>query len=867
MRSSNAAGSLCLQRRGAELRSLPGVKQNLAVAALLAVLGAVHMSGWLDPDLLPPYHFAGYVSVAEDASNQLLRYGEMPTWNPKWFAGTTRYMSSLKERLMLPWVLLFGGLRGIQLAIYLLKLAAGFAMYAGFARYLAAPGAGLVCGYAYAFSTFASYSTQSVDVMFSLLLFPLIFAAALEMFRRRSAGFAIALGVLVACAFSINLAHALLAPVVVLLLALLRPWEDRGWREMSSHGGLSPARLVLRWSGLTSLALAIFALFAASQIAWFVSDQQHHAPHDPEYVDEAIHHYAEQTPLALINRADWLDEWLTERGVNRVERVPEDPLRGQRRYVGGVAIAVCLVGWLAARKRRALRRAYQLFALLFSIQWNLAAGPATLAAQLTRTFQVSPASEERIALGLSAAALACLTWAVARWRAGGRRWTPRLELPLALALLCALMAIPIFSLLRATIPFFAHFRAPGTYADLVPFCFYALFGVGLAALTRNLRGRRSAQVVLGFALALSILDFGSGRLAFTRGTSLAPVNEFRALLGELPGGDREGRVAMSAFDPPTLWNHSSLVLADSELASSWGWLIWQASPAALPFQQSSFMWLRADLEPRQREPYRRMGRVLGEVGRYRYLLDEFHDGRGVDFGPPWQLRARNEHFALWERPGLLPMAYAYRSYAVTLGIDYVREAFAIANGHPKGVATLAADASALEASPDLLVDGELVIRLADPEGADAVQPAPAGMRSADAPVDARGSDFRARLRAAYRERSAQPRLPVRYQRVAPDHMQLEVDAGAEPAVVFVTEAHHPWWRVEVDGATAPLLRANMLFMAVRIGPGAHRIDLRLRPPLAVTGADGLTRLSWLTLLAAGGLHAARGLRRRRRASV
>jgi hypothetical protein len=843
------------------------VKRNLTVAALLAVLGAVHMSGWLDPDLLPPYHFAGYVSVAEDASDQLLRYGEMPAWNPKWFAGTTQYMSSLKERLMLPGVLLFGGLRGTQLAIYLLKLAAGLAMYAGFARNLAAPGAGLVCGYAYAFSTFASYSTQSVDVMFSSLLFPLIFAAALEMFRRGSAGFAVALGVLVACAFSINLAHALIAPVVVLLLALFRPWEDRGWRETLARAALSPARLVLRWGGLTSLALAIFALFAASQIAWFVSDQQHHAPHDPEYVDEAIHHYAEQSPLALINRADWLDEWLTKRGVKRPERIPEDPLRGQRRYLGGVAIAVCLIGWFVARRHRALRRAYQLFALLFLIQWNLASGPATLAAQLARTFSASPAFEGRIALGLSVAALACLAWAGARWIAGGRRWSSRLELPLALVLLCALAVAPVFSLLRATLPFFAHFRAPGTFAELVPFCFYALFGLGLAALTRRLRGKRSAHIFLGAVLALSILDFGSGRLAFSRGTSLAPVNEFRALLGELPGGDREGRVAMSAFDPPTLWNHSSLVVADSELTSSWGWLIWQASPAALPFQQSSFMWLRADLEPRQREPYRRMGRVLGEVGRYRYLLDEFQDNRGVDFGPPWQLRARNERFALWERPGLLPMAYAYRSYAVTLGIDYVREAFAIANGHPKGVATLAADDSAFESSPDLLADGELVIRLADPESADAAQPATSGERSADRLVDARGPDFRARLRAAYREHSAQPRLPVRYRRVAPDHMQLEVDAGAEPAVVLVSEAHHPWWRVEIDGATAPLLRANMLFMAVRVGPGAHRIDLRLRPPPAVTGAEWLTKLSWLTLLAAGGLHAVRALRQRRRASV
>lgn len=758
---------------------------------------------------------------------------------------------------MLPWVLLFGGLRGTQLSIYLLKLAAGLAMYAGFARYLAAPGAGLVCGYAYAFSTFASYSTQSVDVMFSALLFPLIFAAALEMFRRGSAGFAVALGVLVACAFNVNMIHALIAPLAVLLLALFRPWENRGWKETLARSGLSPSRLALRWGGLTSLALAFFALFAASQIAWFAADQKHHTPHEPEYVDEAIHHYAEQSPFALINRADWLDAWLTDRGVKRLERTPEDPLRGQRRYVGGVAIAVCLVGWFAARRDRALRRAYQLFALLFFVQWNLATGPATLSAQLARTLSASPAAEGRIALGLLGFALACLAWAGARWRAGGRRWTPRLELPIALALLCALVAVPIFSLLRAALPFFAHFRAPGTYMALVPFCFYALFGLGLAALTRRLPRGRAVHTFLCVVLALSILDFWSGRMAFARGTSLAPVNELRALLGSLPGGDSEGRVAMSAFDPPTLWNHSSLVVVGSPLDSSWGWLTWQASPAALPFQQSSFMWLRGDLEPRQREPYRRMGRVLGEIGRYRYLLDELRQNRGVDFGLPWRLRMRNERFALWERPDVLPVAYAYRSYAVTLGIDYIREAFVIYHAHPKGMVTLAGDESQLGSSPDLLDESALSIQLADPGRA------ALAARFAGEVVDLRGADFRARLASAYRGRGAQPRLPVDYRRIAPDHMQLEVDAGGEPAVVFVTEAHHPWWRVEVDGAAAPLLRANMLFMAVRVGPGAHRIDLRLRPPLVVAGADRLTGLSWLALLAAGGLCAVRALRRRR----
>jgi hypothetical protein len=208
------------------------------------------------------------------------------------------------------------------------------------------------------------------------------------------------------------------------------------------------------------------------------------------------------------------------------------------------------------------------------------------------------------------------------------------------------------------------------------------------------------------------------------------------------------------------------------------------------------------------------------------------------------------------------MAYAYPSYAVTLGTDYLREAFAIYNAHPRGVATLAADASLPHFSEELLADSELVIRLADPEpAADARHPGVAE-RFADKLVDVRGSDFMARLRAAYREHSTRARLPVRYRRVAPDHLQLEVDAGSEPAVVFVTEAHHPWWRVTLDGAAAPLLRANMLFMAVRVGPGRHKIELRLSPPLIVAGADGLTALCWLALLAAGCAQAVRRLRRR-----
>jgi hypothetical protein len=88
---------------------------------------------------------------------------------------------------------------------------------------------------------------------------------------------------------------------------------------------------------------------------------------------------------------------------------------------------------------------------------------------------------------------------------------------------------------------------------------------------------------------------------------------------------------------------------------------------------------------------------------------------------------------------------------------------------------------------------------------------------------------------------------VHYRRPAAGHIQLSIDAGSEPSLVFVSEAHHPWWRVSVDGVSAQLLRAQMAFLAVRVGPGQHTIEMRLEPPLVIAVADRLTAVSWLAL--------------------
>ena len=76
----------------------------------------------------------------------------------------------------------------------------------------------------------------------------------------------------VACQLANNWVHAATAPLAVLGLALLRPWQDdranAPWRDCALA-----RRQVLRLLG----AVAVFAAFAASPIAWLVGDAHNHS--------------------------------------------------------------------------------------------------------------------------------------------------------------------------------------------------------------------------------------------------------------------------------------------------------------------------------------------------------------------------------------------------------------------------------------------------------------------------------------------------------------------------------------------------------------------------------------------------------------
>ena len=87
-----------------------------------------------------------------------------------------------------------------------------------------------------------------------------------------------------------------------------------------------------------------------------------------------------------------------------------------------------------------------------------------------------------------------------------------------------------------------------------------------------------------------------------------------------------------------------------------------------------------------------------------------------------------------------------------------------------------------------------------------------------------------------------------------DVLTVETQAN-QPGWLTVTGSFAPGWRARIDGASAPIVRANGVFRAVRVPAGRHAVDLRYRPPAVAAGAV----LSLASALAAAVL--ARGRKR------
>jgi hypothetical protein len=65
-----------------------------------------------------------------------------------------------------------------------------------------------------------------------------------------------------------------------------------------------------------------------------------------------------------------------------------------------------------------------------------------------------------------------------------------------------------------------------------------------------------------------------------------------------------------------------------------------------------------------------------------------------------------------------------------------------------------------------------------------------------------------------------------------DYSNTEVELDVESdkgGWAILNDLWHPWWVAELDGIPVPVLRANVLFRAIAVPPGRHRIVYRFRP--------------------------------------
>jgi Bacterial membrane protein YfhO len=67
-----------------------------------------------------------------------------------------------------------------------------------------------------------------------------------------------------------------------------------------------------------------------------------------------------------------------------------------------------------------------------------------------------------------------------------------------------------------------------------------------------------------------------------------------------------------------------------------------------------------------------------------------------------------------------------------------------------------------------------------------------------------------------------------------DAFEVEVDSSG-PAYAVALQTYEPGWRARVDGRPAPVVRANVLFQAVAVPAGRHRVEFQYRPASVAWG--------------------------------
>ncbi len=829
----------------ADARPAPFSWQDLAAVFVLAIGAAVNMRAWFTLELMPAGDFPGYASVIQQVRDWLVRYGRVPSWCSECFGGSAYFVSSLKEVLAFPLASWVEPVLATKLLFLIMKVLAALGLYVVVKRASGTAIAGAIAGYAFGFGACANHESEHLDVWISSLLLALAFLASTELLRRRTSGWALALGVVAACQLANNWIQAALLPVVFSLLLAFRPWR----RGPSEENPLAEPRLAARWLALAAVAVGTFLAFGASQLAWLAADAGHHQLFPLEEAEEGRNLFIERSPFLFVNRDNWLESWLAEHHPPDLEVAELD---AGRRYLGLVALAVCIGGWFRARRTYALRRWYQVGGLLFLAQYWLSLGPMTLLWEISESLHWGAQVEGRLRTGLTLGAASCLLgalWSMDRRRRRLASAPPpeRIELLLGAGLLLFFPAHSLWSAAAWAVPLLGMQRSPGHFFDLAPFSLYLVFGLGLAALLRGIPRPALARVVACGVWLLVVLDFWPSRAVFSRGEPMQRLRETRDMLASVPGEAGTLRLAMGRFATPL----RSWVAMQSPAGHAWGWLAWQSGTHWVHYMMAA-AWRLADSDSdsageggalSDRRLPRGASDPLLRIGRLRYYLIE---SATRELPPPWRRIASDGRFSVFQQPGVEPMATGYEAYVLAMDGSEPPDPSLVARAFHRNLLVVS-EGGSLADHAERVEAAKLVLCRSDSALADDPSHELAARHAGKLfPPGAPESAWILRLSRV----SANRVFALAYRRPAPERIVVETGGAPDLAMVFVSEAHHPWWRATVDGEPAPVLRAQMAFMAVPVRPGSRVIDLHFDPPWFVQVADRVSATAWTALGAA-----------------
>ncbi len=80
------------------------------------------------------------------------------------------------------------------------------------------------------------------------------------------------------------------------------------------------------------------------------------------------------------------------------------------------------------------------------------------------------------------------------------------------------------------------------------------------------------------------------------------------------------------------------------------------------------------------------------------------------------------------------------------------------------------------------------------------------------------------------ERPAVAAMPAEVRLTRYENTEVEIDvATTQGGFVVLNDIWHPWWRATVDGVETDILKANVLFRAVQVPAGAHKVRFSFKP--------------------------------------